>query len=114
MTRRRSALSGLWLQLTLQAAFAVTAINGAQAADTLATQSTFLTTSADDAFVYSASAAESAIPQPQSSFEDFSLAFYLPPAPHDHTEFVQLPDLDAALLGGPERNYDWHSDDFLL
>jgi hypothetical protein len=113
MARRRSILGDLWLQLSLQAALAVTAANAAQAAESIYTHQAFLSASADDAFVYTGAALESVIAQPPS-FEDFSLAFYLPPEPHDANEYVMLPDLDAALLGGPERTYDWHSDDFLL
>jgi hypothetical protein len=116
MARRRSILGDLWLQLSLQAALAVTAASAAEAAESIYAQQAFLSAlsaPADDAFVYSGAALESAIAQPPS-FEEFSMAFYLPPEPHDPNDYVMLPDLDAALLGGPERNYDWHSDDFLL
>lgn len=113
MARRRSILGDLWLQLSLQAALAVTAASAAEAAESTYAQQAFLSAPADDAFVYSGAALESAIAQPPS-FEAFSLAFYLPPEPRDANDYVMLPDLDAALLGGPERNYDWHSDDFLL
>jgi hypothetical protein len=112
MARRRSILGDLWLQLSLQAALAVSAASAAEAAESIYTQQAFLSAPADDAFVYAGAALESAAQPP--SFEEFSMAFYLPPEPHDPNEYVMLPDLDAALLGGPERNYDWHSDDFLL
>ncbi|QGZ95745.1 hypothetical protein [Terricaulis silvestris] len=115
MARRRSILGDLWLQLSLQAALAVTAAHAAAAAESVYAQQVFLSAPADDAFVYTGAALESAIAQPQQpSFEDFSLSFYLPPGPRDANEYVMLPDLDAALLGGPERTYDWHADDFLL
>jgi hypothetical protein len=113
MARRRSILGDLWLQLSLQAALAVSAANAAEAAESLYTQQAFLSTPADDAFVYAGAALDSAMAQPPT-FEEFSLAFYLPPEPHDHNDHVVLPDLDAALLGGPERTYDWRADDFLL
>lgn len=113
MARRRSILGDLWLQLSLQAALAVTAANAAEAAERIYAHQAFLSAPVDDAFVYAGAAVESANVQPPS-FEAFSLAFYLPPEPHDPNDYVMLPDLDAALLGGPERNYDWHSDDFLL
>jgi hypothetical protein len=113
MARRRSILGDLWLQLSLQAALAVSAANAAEAAEAIYARQTFMSAPADDAFVYTGAALESAIAQPPS-FEDFSLAFYLPPEPRDPNEYVVLPDLDAALLGGPERVYDWHADDFIL
>ena len=68
----------------------------------------------DDAFVLVSDAPMLTPLTTAPSFEDFSMAFYLPPEPYDANEHITLPDLDAALLGGPERNYDWHSDDFLL
>jgi hypothetical protein len=113
MARRRSILGDLWLQLSLQAALAVSAASAAEAAESIYAQQAFLSSPADDAFVYTGAALESAIAQPPS-FEDFSLSFYLPPETRDANEYVMLPDLDAALLGGPERTYDWHADDFLL
>lgn len=111
MARRRSILGDLWLQLSLQAALAVTAANAAHAAEAMMAEQPFLATMTDDAFVLTGATTEVVAAPP--SFEDFSLAFYLttPADPHD---YVQLPDLDAALLGGPEHQYNWHSDDFLL
>lgn len=112
MTRRRSILGDLWLQLSLQAALAVSAINAAHAADAMMAQQSFLSSASADAFVLTGATTEVITAPP--TFEEFSTAFYLPHEAHDPNDFVQLPDLDAALLGGPEHQYNWHSDDFLL
>jgi hypothetical protein len=113
MARRRSILGDVWLQLSLGAALAASAAISVNTANAIYSQQAFLSAPADDAFIYAGAALESAASQPPS-FEDFSQAFYLTSEPHDYSDHVVLPDLDAALLGGPERTYDWHADDFLL
>lgn len=111
--RRRSGLSGLWLQLTLQAALAVSAINAADAAHHTYAHATLLNAPSDDAFVFSGESVSQ--PGAPPSFEDFSLSFYLPaPANDHHDTYVAPSDIDAALLGGPEPHFMAHNDDFFL
>jgi hypothetical protein len=112
MARRRSILGDLCLQLSLQAAFAVSAATAAHAAEAMLAERSFLGSATDDSFVLTGVTTEPlAAP---TSFEDFSLAFYLPFEAPDPNDYYPLPDLDAALLGGPEHTYNWHSDDLLL
>jgi hypothetical protein len=111
MARRRSVLGDLCLQLTLQAAFAVGAIHAAQAADATFTKHALINAPANDAFVFTGSSVA-----PEPTFEDLMLDLYTPSLEvRADDDYGQLPDIDAALLGGPEPSYDWHSaDDFIL
>jgi hypothetical protein len=112
MARRRSILSGMWLQLTLQAAFAVATANASDTAQSIIAHHPSATLP-DEAFVLTFAPTDNA-PPPPSSFEDFSLLFYLPPEPRSADDYALLPDLDTALLGGPEPSYDWQSADLIL
>lgn len=109
IVRQRSILGSVWLQLTLSAALAVASANAADAARSIMSHHASLT-AADDAYVLTFAPAESAPP----SFEEFSQVFYLPPDPRDADDYHLLPDLDAALLGGPEPSFDWRDDGVLL
>jgi hypothetical protein len=91
----------------VSAAFAVASANAAETAHSIMAQHAPPT---DDAYVLTFAPAETAPP----SFEDFSQAFYLPPEPRDADDYQMLPDLDAALLGGPEPSFDWRDDGVLL